>query len=69
MFFSNAIQNAICLYILLVILLFFIRPDVMKVNKNEVNNYKSTRCLLPIALIIIAIVSYYFFATLEWMRT
>ena len=69
MFFNNAIQNAICLYILLVILLFFIRPDVMKVNKNEEHSYKSTRCLLPIALIIIAIVCYYFFATLEWMRT
>jgi hypothetical protein len=68
MFFGGAIQNAICLYILLVILLFVMRPDILKVDNNG-SNYKSTRCLLPIALIIIAIVSYYFFATLEWYNS
>ena len=72
MFFGGAIQNAICLYVLLVILLFVMKPDILKVGNNESTNElnnKSTKCLLPIALIIIAIVSYYFFATLEWYNS
>ena len=67
MIFNGAIQNSICLYILLVILLFVMKPNVMNTNDNNYS-YKSTRCILPIALIIIAIVCYYFFATLELFR-
>jgi hypothetical protein len=66
MIFNGAVQNAICLYILLVILLFVMKPNVM--NTDVTDSYKSTRCILPIALIIIAIVCYYFFATLEWFK-
>lgn len=68
MFFGGAIQNAIFLYLLLVALLFTLRPDVMKIGSNN-QDQKSIRSLLPIALIIIAIVSYYFFASLEWFHS
>jgi hypothetical protein len=67
MIFNGAIQNAICLYILLVILLFTMKPNVMNTTDDN-GSYKSTRCILPIALIIIAIVCYYFFATLQLFR-
>ena len=68
MFFGGAIQNAIFLYLLLVALLFTLRPDVMKIDSNN-QDQKSIRSLLPIALIIIAIVSYYFFESLEWFNS
>ena len=67
MIFGSAIQNAICLYILLVVLLFVLKPQLLEL-KDENGNSKSTKCVLPVALIIIAIVCYYFFATIEWYR-
>jgi hypothetical protein len=49
------------------VLLFVLKPQLLEL-KDENGNSKSTKCVLPVALIIIAIVCYYFFATIEWYR-
>ena len=53
-------------YILLIILLFVIKPDIIN---NQSESSKSIRCVLPLAFVIIAIVCYYFYATIEWFRS
>tara|TARA_Y200000002_G_C22070854_1_gene410501 strand:- start:268 stop:474 length:207 start_codon:yes stop_codon:yes gene_type:complete len=64
MLFGGAIQNAIFLYIILVIVLFILKPKLLE-QKDQNGKQNSARCILPIALVIIAIVCYYFFASIE----
>ena len=59
--FDSPIKNAIILFILLVIILLFTKPKLLK--RDFKNNYN--KCYLPILIIILSLCSYYLFSVLK----
>lgn len=56
-------RSAITLYLIILILIYFFRPNLWKQFNNDESN--QNKYVLPIIIMIISIISYYIFLTLN----
>lgn len=59
--FNSPIKNSIILFIAIVIVILYVKPKLL--NREYKNSYN--KCYLPMIIIIISLISYYFFSILK----